>query len=447
MIWDKYLVAIQYIFKNHIHIFSRKQGHTINGDGTTAQLLAMLVGKLEHELPEARRSYPNASTVDRWPFVFKEFERQNGYTTLLSEDFPIMSVFNYRLKGFGEPPTTKYLRPWWKAANGMFEKANIISKKCNHEFAYDYLKQFLKEYADEKKFAFVVSNLAHNFPRRAVLSDEDVYNLYQEMNKTGQLDRSLVLVFGDHGDRASDFRRTMQGKLEERLPFMALTLPKWFSKKHKNMFKNLQQNSKVLTTHYDIYSTLRHVLKKLDAKEPPKHKYGRSLFTDIASLDRTCNKAGIDSHWCPCLSYKKLKTTDPLVKKVTLKIVKYMNGLLAFDTKPRTSCSRLKLAHIRRAAEQLVNKDVAEFSETKRNKECDECGIVRKKGFKFLKKVFEIVLTVSPSQGEFEVTAEYNLRTKKITTGSISRINLYGKQPECIAREYPYLRKYCYCKN
>ena len=405
----------------------------------------MLIGKLEHELPEARRSYPNASTVDRWPFIFKEFEQQLGYTTLLSEDFPIMSVFNYRLKGFDDPPTTKYLRPWWKAADKMFEKANPISEKCNHEFAYDYLKNFMKEYAEEKKFAFVVSNLAHNFPQRAVLSDRDVYDLYQEMNKTGQLDRSLVLVFGDHGDRASDFRRTMQGKLEERLPFMALTLPKWFPKKFKNMFANLQRNSKVLTTHYDIYATFHHVLNKLERE--PEHRYGRSLFADVASLNRTCGEAGIDSHWCPCLSYTALKTTDLIVKKVALKIVKYMNALVAKDRKPRVSCSRLKLKQITRAAEHGVNKDVVEFSETKRNDDCDECGIVKREGFKFHKKIFEIVLTVSPSKGEFEVTAEYNLRTEKITIGSISRINLYGKQPECIAREYPYLRKYCFCKQ
>ena len=405
----------------------------------------MLVGKLEHQLPEARRSYPNASTIDNWPFIFKEFERQLGYTTLMSEDFPIMSVFNYRLKGFGLQPTTKYLRTWWKAANKMFEDTNPISEKCNHEFAYSYLKSFMREYADEKKFAFVVSNLAHNYPQRSVLSDQDVYDLYQEMNRTGQLDHSLVLLFGDHGDRASDFRRTMQGKLEERLPFMSLTLPKWFPKTFKGKFNNLKANSKVLTTHYDIYATLGHLLNKLDRK--PDHIYGRSLFTDLTSLNRTCEKAGIDSHWCPCLSYTTLKTTDPVVKTVALKIVKYINGLIAKDSKPRMSCARLKLGRITRAAEQAVNQDVVEFAETKRNSACDECGIVKRKGFKFHKRIFEIVFIVTPSKGEFEVTAEYNLMTGKITTGSISRINLYGTQPECIAREYPYLRKYCFCKQ
>ena len=306
------------------------------------------------------------------------------------------------------------------------------------------MKDFFKVYKQENKFVFTVANTAHNYPQKSVMVDNDLYDLYQEMNRTGQLNRSLVFVFGDHGDRASEFRRTLHGKLEERLPFMTLTLPPWFRQKHPRLFTNLQSNSKLLTTHYDIYTTLNHVLNQF--KVEPTHKYGKSLFTDITSLNRTCTQSGIDSHWCPCLTYTELDINDPMVQKVALKSVRYINRLVSKDEKPRRSCAQLKLLKIERAVEQVINQDVVEFTQTKENSKCDECGVVKDKGFKFHKKLLEIVLTVSPSKGEFEISVAYNTKTGKITTGSISRINLYGKQPECIAREYPYLRKYCYCK-
>jgi len=402
----------------------------------------MLTGKLEKDLPESRRSFSSA-TVDDYPFVFKEYQK-HGYKTVFAEDYPDMNVFNYRLNGFGKTPTTKYLRPWWLAARDKFEEVNKKSPKCNHEFTFDYMRNFLKEYKMEKKFLFTISNLAHNFPRSSVLIDRDLKNLYTHMNETGQLNHSLVIVFGDHGDRTSEFRKLMQGKLEERLPFMGLTLPSWFKNKFPILFQNLKSNSKLLTTHYDIHMTLHHVVNKLGAI--PKHKLGRSLFSDITSLNRTCANAGIDTHWCPCLSYAPIDANNHIVKTVATKAVKHINKLLSKIEKANMLCSTLKLVKIIRAGEMKVNTDVEQFQETKENEECNECGIVTNETQTFQKKLYEVIFVVEPSLGEYEASAEYNLRTGKLSGGSISRINLYGDQPKCIAREFPHLRKYCFCK-
>ena len=69
------------------------------GDGTTAQLCAMLTGTAEHELPEARRHVVGGTFVDRWPFIFDELHRA-GYQTVYTEDDPSKSAFQYRLHGF-----------------------------------------------------------------------------------------------------------------------------------------------------------------------------------------------------------------------------------------------------------------------------------------------------------------------------------------------------------
>ena len=65
------------------------------GDGTTAQLLAILVGKQEVDLPEARRGHNNSEPVDKWPFIWKEFE-DVGYETIFGEDDAEIGTFNYR---------------------------------------------------------------------------------------------------------------------------------------------------------------------------------------------------------------------------------------------------------------------------------------------------------------------------------------------------------------
>ena len=58
-------------------------GETIVGDGTTAQLCAMLTGIAEEEQPEARRSEPNATTVDNWRWIFRVLRKQGSVSFLL----------------------------------------------------------------------------------------------------------------------------------------------------------------------------------------------------------------------------------------------------------------------------------------------------------------------------------------------------------------------------
>lgn len=59
----------------------------------------MLTGIAEDKLPEARRGMGGSSTVDRWPFIFKDLHKL-GYHTLWSEDQPSFNAFQYRLHGF-----------------------------------------------------------------------------------------------------------------------------------------------------------------------------------------------------------------------------------------------------------------------------------------------------------------------------------------------------------
>ena len=56
------------------------EAYNILGDGTPQALLPILTGKTEMELPETRKGFPNATTVDGHPWIWKELKRR-GYVT------------------------------------------------------------------------------------------------------------------------------------------------------------------------------------------------------------------------------------------------------------------------------------------------------------------------------------------------------------------------------
>ena len=59
----------------------------------------------------------------------------------------------------------------------------------------------------------------------------------------------------------------------------------------------------------------------------------------------------------------------------------------------------------------------------------------------------QIIVETSPNNGLFEATVSVNLRTgEHQVTADISRINMYGEQPNCVINKFPDLRKFCYCK-
>ena len=406
------------------------QGHTIVGDATTPQLSAMIFGDQPENLkPEGRRGFVNSQQIDRWPSIIKDY-KVNGYVTVHSEDEPWINSFNFRLRGFKEQPTFKYLRTWWKETRDLRNIDYTRSNSCPIEFAFDYVKKFYKEYPEELSLVFAMNSaLTHNEPERVQMYDDGFIRFFKDLNTTKQLDKTIVVFFGDHGMREGGFRRTTQGKLEERLPLMTITLPPSFHKKYPREVNNLKRNSKVLTTPYDIHVTLKHLLSMSKGETPPEHRYGRSLFSDVSSLNRECGEAGITPFWCVCTSFEELNITAGLnnstVQLVASEMVNTINQIIYNNSIAKAECQVLRLQNVIRAG-KLIN-------------EQQEMA-----GF----ETYEIVFQTQPCGGPFEMTGEYNKKTKQTKTNkNISRINRYGDQPKCIQQKFPYLRKYCCCNS
>ena len=60
-----------------------------------------------------------------------------------------------------------------------------------------------------------------------------------------------------------------------------------------------------------------------------------------------------------------------------------------------------------------------------------------------------MIVITSPNSAKYEATVTYDLRTQKmfVSPKEVSRLNAYGRQPECVAKEHPHLRAYCFCSN
>lgn len=401
------------------------------GDATTPQLSAMIFGDQPENLkPEGRRGYTNSHHIDSWPSIIKDY-KANGYVTVHSEDEPWINSFNFRLNGFKQQPTFKYLRTWWRETNDLRKIKYLRSNSCPIEFSFDYVKKFYKEYSEELSLVFAfTSALSHNEPERIQMYDDGFMRLFKDLNTTKQLEKTVVVFFGDHGMREGAFRSTTQGKLEERLPLMTVTLPPSFIKKYPSEVNNLRKNSKVLTTPYDMHVTLKHLLSLSKGVAPPQHKFGSTLFSDVCSMNRECGEAGVTPFWCVCSRFKDLKITDnhdnnPNLQVIAEEMVNAINQIIYNNSLAKNQCQELRFQNIIRAGKLINEKQEMAGFET-----------------------YELVFQTKPCGGIFETTGEYNKKTKTTKINkNISRINRYGDQPKCIQQQFPYLRRYCCCKG
>ncbi|XP_066266495.1 uncharacterized protein [Branchiostoma lanceolatum] len=414
-------------------------GYNIIGDATTAALIPMLTGKTEMELPEVRKNQDISHSVDVYPLVWKEFKK-NGYATLFAEDQPTMSVFNLRLNGFDKQPTDHYMRPFWlEVSYSELSNGRCLGSKPKHDVMLDYMKDFQEKYKDLRRFSFgFFSDLSHGDINPLAYADDSMLQFLQSLNREGYLKDTMLVLFGDHGARYGKIRSTFQGRLEERLPFMSITLPAEFQKKYPEIAQNLKSNAAKLTTPFNIHSTLLDILNYKAGSEYPYR--GHSLFREIPE-NMTCTEAGIDTHWCTCMEWEELDTGQDHVVHASKAVVDFINE----QTLPyRSLCSRVDISTIKRADLVTANEQVLRFNGTR-----DEDQRLPRFGHEVHVKQadIQVILETTPGDALFEATVTVSFEHQTYTLHGISRINKYGDQPHCIMDLYPHIRQFCYCKS
>uniref|UniRef100_A0A183A823 Guanylate cyclase domain-containing protein n=1 Tax=Echinostoma caproni TaxID=27848 RepID=A0A183A823_9TREM len=319
--------------------------YNIIGDGTTANLLALLTGLFEHELPESRKSRvvpvsvnsltPNETVLDTYPWLWGEFNRVGGYATHFIEDSPKWGTFQHRLTGFGveRTPTHSYGRPCLLMAaqeeHRYGKTLGCIHARYTHHMLLESTTEFFLAYKDRPRFSLTfLSEMIHENSAYVSILDSDVARFLDKIHKDDVLSNShvrmdkaehvfantLVILFADHGPRMGSARLSAQGKMNERLPLLSFILPQRLIRAWPKAREALHRNRERLTTLFDVHMTLRHLLHwqthksdtRVSSVPKPAVSRGSSLFVELP-VHRSCAEAHILPQWCTCLNWYPIR--------------------------------------------------------------------------------------------------------------------------------------------
>ncbi|KAL8597492.1 hypothetical protein ACOMHN_047719 [Nucella lapillus] len=304
------------------------ENYNVVGELTKDELIPLLTGTREYDLPDVQSWKYNAELMNAYPFIWKKF-RQQGYATLFAEDAPMNSIFNTGFYGFGDSPTDHYMRPFWQAVWGSEIHRNSPSfctgDSANHRYTLRYVEDFFEKYRNVSRFAFTffqeLSKPTSINPVQHL--DADMVRFFQSLKKKKLLEDTVVMVFSDRGMYGYLMQETVLAKMEERLPMMAVSIPQHFQTRHPQAYVNLIQNAHRLTTPFDIHETLLDILdpSRLSYRPPEENNTEvMSLFEDIL-VDRKCQECRIPLHWCTCMTHIVMKPQVPIVQTVTSKML------------------------------------------------------------------------------------------------------------------------------
>ena len=356
-----------------------------------------------------------------------------------------------RLKGFSKPPCDHYARPFWSAVPHKLN-AGVLHEKCinaqpQHKIQLEYLKSMFRAYPKTPKFGFIfLSSLCHHntiLPLGA--AEKDFYEFFKSMRDSGFLNDTMLVVMGDHGARTGEFRSTMQGKLEERLPMLSIALPDNFLLKHSKLAKNFKSNTDIIISPLDLHATFMHLLKYPFDPSQTELTRGISLFSKLPR-NRTCQDAKIPEYFCPCVQWLPLNTTHAHVRIGAQIASDHINSLLKKDPKVSSLCERLTLDVILGAWQEVPSSKVQTFSGIQ---DGDGLGLGKpefKNATKPTECIYQVKFRTIPGFAVFEASVKL-IGGRFEVSGHISRINLYGSQPDCIKNSHPHLREFCYCRH
>lgn len=430
--------------------------YNIVGDATPAAMFPILTGQTELELPDARKIVKK-SYLAQDKFLFTQLHN-DGYRTAYFEDQPSLGTFQYRYNGFKRQPSDHYLRPFMMESRRMIKQKLKAKPWDDFPFCvgalptYILLMNLTRQFTTLKGKRFsvtLISDLSHQaFGDKKYhtdllgTADDDLMNLLRSFKTDGILENTLLLVMSDHGSRFTNIRMTYQGKIEERLPFVSIVLPERLKKHRPDAEKNLRSNANVLTTPFDIHTTILDAvgLKHLsnNYKVPGSDLLrGLSLLEPILA-SRSCSEAYIHPHWCACLKWKYVPENDMMYKRAAYEFAAYINFLIAENAK----CAEMEILEIK-----WVKREIGSYQHSVEYK-----ALMARQKFEIVIPTvvfYQVQIEMSPGHAMFEGTLNFyeHINRFVLFEQDISRINAYGAEPNCVIRTHPHLSKYCYCKT
>ncbi|XP_049823263.1 uncharacterized protein LOC109595976 isoform X2 [Aethina tumida] len=403
------------------------KGYNKMDDNTFPNLMAILTGYNQS------RAYSlcnpkEVGHLDKCPMLWYNF-RKLGYVTGYAEDDAKIGTFNFGKKGFRKPPTDYYLRPYVMAA----EKLKTVRKdgmtycagpETSGERILNAAKDFAITFKDVPLFGlFWMNSFSHNAINSPTGMDNKIKQFLEDLSNSGVLDSVVVIFLSDHGIRFGDIRLTPTGWLEERLPFIYVSFPGWFKVTFKQQYDNFLENENRLTSPYDLYVTLQHLMSlsgfNVTIKGSEACPLCQSLFNPVEE-DRSCEEAGIDQHWCTCYGYKEVDLDKTVANKLANFVIKRIDKIIRKRHGDK-KCANYKL-------HKIINTSMSEKLSYNNN-------------------TFIMVKIETKPKAIFETTVLFRGSLDKAdfySDSSISRLDWYNGHSSCV--DDTYLKKYCFCK-
>lgn len=158
---------------------------------------------------------------------------------------------------------------------------------------------------------------------------------------------------------------------------------------------------------------------------------------------RSCSDAFIEPHWCACLDWQSVPIEDQIATRLKATLLATINN---YTLAQRQLCAELTSKSVQWVNRASPNDYLLKFA---KNADID--------GFKpdltgstaVKSVIYQIKMVTQPGNAVFEASIEYLLKSDRMSLklSDISRINKYGTQARCIEKDYPHLRKYCFCKS
>lgn len=404
------------------------KGYNKIGDNTFPNIMAAFTGR--NESFAFRNCLPErVGGLDKCNLLWYDY-RNAGFITTFIEDEVAMNTFNYYKKGFKNPPTDFYFRPYMIASEKLsvtsrFGMSYCTGPESSGERIFNIIKDFAFTFQNYSNFGvFWMSTFSHNDINTVSGMDQKLLELFQNLTSNNTLNNTIVVFLSDHGVRFGNVRHTSTGWYEERLPFIFFSIPKWFQLKYPVEYGNLRINANRLTSPFDLYMTLQDVLVRSGANYSMVKSEGcpkcQSLFSEIPK-QRSCDDAAISLHYCTCTSFTPTDVNNDLVVGAANYILKELDKILLNQKAFTQKCAKYKLNKIMSSS---VSKDVNRY-----------------------KKEFVIVMLKTKPEAVFEATVSITnglFSNNFVLEGDISRLDFYSPHSKCVHDAY--LKKYCFCE-
>uniref|UniRef100_A0A1I7X7D0 Sulfatase domain-containing protein n=1 Tax=Heterorhabditis bacteriophora TaxID=37862 RepID=A0A1I7X7D0_HETBA len=233
-------------------------------------------------------------------FLWKLMKEKYGCRSMLNEDISRkeLGLFHYPLNeflpGFTEPPADHFYRAYYLAVYKNWSYGSCRDGRQIQRQFVDLWRRFAVRYKDICHFGFTfVTTLSHEVGFLLELLDEHISSSLENLLTVGALDNTVSVVMGDHGNRIGLAQYSYTGRIEERMPLMAIRFPPWFRSKYREEYNNFRENRWKLTRYrfivvvlynFDVHQTLKDIaLMRLGTNRSLITSGGRgiSLFDKI----------------------------------------------------------------------------------------------------------------------------------------------------------------------